>query len=551
MLGQQALINRADDVTIPRGQPRLYTAARKGDDPPVDPHGWLGHTGPSWTIFAIPIAIVAGVITFIGYGRQMWIDEYVTVYVTKLSTSDFVHLLHNQDLVHALYYSAMRIWTSSFGTSLLALRLPSMIGMAVAAGAVAVLGRRICNLTTGVAAGLIFAVLPAVSRYGEEARSYGWVVALAVLSTLALTSAIRRPTALRWLAYVALTITLTYLHFAAALVMLPHGILAWSGARRRRQRQFASWIASAATVTVVASPLLLLASKQSSQVDWIQSNLTAVKQYPTELFGSQTVFWMIALAAIVGAVRLARPRPGAAVALVAWALIPPLFDYATVGFAHLFLAKYALFTLPAWVILASAALAPAPATEPAAGNVAAANDGWAPGVVDGHPTRRDRRPATVRWQIAGVIGMTLVIALAGLSGQRNVRHSPLAGEPDFQSAARVVDAGYKPGDGIVYVGTYRFGRIPFDYELHTARPADVYAAVSMADNGWFYPQDCTHPAACLGTTPRVWLVVTNYSTEDYTGLPSNEAAPLRAGYHPTSTATFENIRIVLLVRNRP
>jgi mannosyltransferase len=143
----------------------------------------------------------------------------------------------------------------------------------------------------------------------------------------------------------------------------------------------------------------------------------------------------------------------------------------------------------------------------------------------------------------------LVLALAGLGGQQEARRSPLFGEPDFRAAAAVVDTRAQPGDGVVYVGTYRWARIPFAYELRRADPADVFAEVSPAEHGWFSPRECEDPARCLGNTRRIWLVVTNYTSDDYLGLPAKQAELLRRQFRPADTTTFENARVVLLVRS--
>jgi mannosyltransferase len=448
----------------------------------------------------------------------------VTAYVTTLSWADFSHLLHNQDLVHGLYYLFIRIWTHTFGDSVLALRVPSIIGMGVAAGGIAVLGRRLHSTPVGVAAGLIFIAIPTVSRYGEEARSYAWVVALVTLATLALLAALDEGSGARWSGYGLLLIMIVYLHVGAATILLPHAILAWNAWRCSSGRQLTAWLATAAVSILTAGPLLYLASRQAGQVDWITSDAAAVRRYPIELFGSVPVSYAIVGLGLLGAVRLSLSRPGWTVALLAWALLPPVFDYGTVSFAHLFLAKYALFTLPAWALLGAGLLAPA-------GRRASSGRAWT---------------TPLRWMAiaTGVVGL----AAAGFTAQQDLRRSPLAGEPDFRAAAAAIDAGYRHGDGVVYVGTYRFARIPFRYELQHATPNDLYAAVDTAHNGWFYPQDCADPTSCLKGAPRIWLVVSNYSNDDFYGLPANEADPLRSEYHKTITSTFTNIRVVLLVQ---
>ncbi len=117
-----------------------------------------------------------------------------------------------------------------------------MIAMAISAGGITVLGRRLYSPALGLVAGLIFAGLPAVSRYGEEARSYAWVNAITVLSTLALLWAVDQPKSrLRWILYGVSALVLVYLHFAAAMVLLPHGLMVWYAWRRYRANQLLRW----------------------------------------------------------------------------------------------------------------------------------------------------------------------------------------------------------------------------------------------------------------------------------------------------------------------
>jgi mannosyltransferase len=151
-------------------------------------------------------------------------------------------------------------------------------------------------------------------------------------------------------------------------------------------------------------------------------------------------------------------------------------------------------------------------------------------------------------QGAGVLAAVGVLVVAGMGAQHDVRLSPVIGEPDFRAAAAVVDSRYKAGDGIAYVGQLRTGRLPFEYELRTAKPKDVFVARSAAEQGLFYPAFCSDPAACLGNTGRVWLVVSNYAPDPFTGMAADQAALLRQNYTVSSTDSFHGVRVLLLVR---
>ena len=185
-----------------------------GDEPPAPPGRWS--TGLRWYV---PAAV--GFVVMIGMGlwglsRQgsMGNDEVATKWAALLNWQQLQHLLRRVDAVHGFYYALMHVW-AKIGTSPAALRVPSVIAMAVAAGLVAVIARRLTGSGwTAVFAALIMAVTPSISYYAQTARSYAMVVAGVAALTLILIHAIaaeaRAPgTAWRWWAAYAVVLTVT------------------------------------------------------------------------------------------------------------------------------------------------------------------------------------------------------------------------------------------------------------------------------------------------------------------------------------------------------
>jgi mannosyltransferase len=478
---------------------------------------------PWWRVALPVVGVTAAVVTIGSAGRELWIDEYVTWFSTTLSWAELHRLLGNIDIVHALYYLVMRLWTAAVGDSPLALRLPSIIGMTVAAGALALLGRRWYDTTVGVTAGLLFAAVPTVSRYGQEARSYAWVTALAVLSTLALLRALDRPSWRRFLLYGGCTLALVLLHFVAALVVVAHLPLVWRAARRGGGRRVVrAWLGTMLLLALSAAPMLYEASTQSGQVSWIRNDRPAVARYPGELFGSPTVAWVLVPIALLGAVVLWYTRPALIPPLLLWAVLPPVFCYLSFAAVHLFLAKYVLFTLPAWALLAAVAIA-----VPVSG------------------LRRWLLPVDTAVVLALAI---LSVAAAGLTGQREARRSPVAGEADFRAVADMIDDRYRPGDGIAYAGwdRSRAVRLPMLYELRT-RPVDVFVTVPPGKTGSYGATECPDPAPCLTDTQRIWMIVDPAARDPFDGLPPARADLLRRAFTVASTDVSHRVKLVLVV----
>jgi len=105
------------------------------------------------------------------------------------------------DAVLGIYYFGLHLWMAVFGDSATAMRLPSVIAMAAAAAVVSLIGRRLGGGVAGLASGLIFAVIPSVSRYAQEARPYAFATFFAALATLMFLRAMERPRWSNWIIY--------------------------------------------------------------------------------------------------------------------------------------------------------------------------------------------------------------------------------------------------------------------------------------------------------------------------------------------------------------
>ncbi|HEY3481332.1 MAG TPA: glycosyltransferase family 39 protein, partial [Streptomyces sp.] len=138
--------------------------------------------------------LLAGCLGLIRVGwPALWEDELATWGMVTIPWRQAVPVLQHTDATLGGYYALMHVWVSVLGDSDVMLRLPSVLAMAGAAGLTARIGTRLATPRVGLLSGLVFAVLPATSRYGQEARPYALVVLAAVLCTLALVHVLDRP----------------------------------------------------------------------------------------------------------------------------------------------------------------------------------------------------------------------------------------------------------------------------------------------------------------------------------------------------------------------
>jgi mannosyltransferase len=210
------------------------------------------------------------------------------------------------------------------------------------------------------------------------------------------------------------------------------------------------------------------------------------------------------------------------VALLTWAILPPIFTYVTFPVLHAFLYRYLLFTLPAWALLAA---------------------GGIYGIV-----RLISRHSWPQLLIATAVLPALI--MLSLPGQRAVREHLVPGEPDYPAAVKTIRAGLKPDDGIAFAGTVRPPRMGMDYEMRdeAVRPADIFQVRTAAQTGRFGADECPVSSTCIGDRRRIWLVSTSYSNNPWTEMPTERADTLSRLFKVADDSKFQRIHVFLLVR---
>ncbi|HMI35702.1 MAG TPA: hypothetical protein VK499_16505, partial [Propionibacteriaceae bacterium] len=289
---------------------------------------------------------------------SFWRDESVTVLVSGQTPADIVAYVRNTDAVHGAYYLLMHLVTE-LGQSELIARLPS----ALAASGIAVIGRRLVSTRAGLLAGLIFALLPVVSRYAQEARSYSIVSGVAVLATYLVLRALATTTArATWFAGYALTVAaLGWLHLDAMLLVGGHAVVVlvhWRMAGSARP--LAWWSGAVVAATAAVLPLVAEARSQSAQVSWLRPpDSGVVGELATFVAGTTAIAVAVGLVALVGIrLRPAQGRlPGVGVVALSW-LVVPFAGLVTVSILAepSYHPRYMLFCIPALALLAGTGL---------------------------------------------------------------------------------------------------------------------------------------------------------------------------------------------------
>lgn len=459
----------------------------------------------------------------IGAGRrQLWRDELYTWWAVHLSLQDLFTLLDRVDAVIAPYYLFMHGWIATFGAGVATLRLPCALAMAGSALLVTKLGEHLHSRKLGFFAGSLFAVVPAVSQYGQEARAYAFAMLACLGCTFALVRALEAPQQrTRWGAYAVLIAALGYTHLATLAVLAAHVlhvlIVSWRTQAKERRDTWLRFGSALALGLVTVLPVIWIGMKQKGQIAWIPPPSENTERFAANLFNSETAARLTIALAVVG---LLKARRNAAL-LVTWALLPPVFYGLAYTIVNMFLPRYLVFTLPAWCLLAAYAL----------------EWGWL------------KRPARSGAVWAGVLFTMLSLWLKGQNREPGHR-----GEADYKRAAYEMHDHAQPGDAITFEGPYDgyiHLRIGFRYWLRRKPtfPREIFSSRSPEQVGNFLPELCNDSARCLpADVNRLWLVTMAGEDDLFREVPEERARLLKQEFEVQQVWPKYRVNLVLLRR---
>jgi len=477
--------------------------------------------GPRW-MMALPPAVTFVIMLWGITGASYWRDEAATLSAVQRPLGNLLQTLGNIDAVHGAYYLLIWVAVRLGGTGELVTRLPSALAMAGAAAAVAALGRRLISPRAGLAAGLVFAVLPEVSLYGQNARPYAIVVALAALASYLLVRAMQddRGARHRWLAgYAACLAALGIVDIFGLLLIPAHAVTVAlrclragaaarpgeaagqgqaarageaaghgeagrpgeAGARQASRSLALGWLAAAVAGTLLASPVLALGFVQRGTLSWLSppglGAVTGLHQLVGPVLMADAVILVITagivVSALAGQERLRANWPGSVLALsLPWLVLPPAILLAGSLITPLYTFRYVLLCLPAVALLAGAGLA---------------SLGW----------------------VAGTAAL-VVIALLGVPAQLKARGPDGHGD-NVRQADRIVAAHARPGDAVLEFKAENFAQA-YPYGIRQLMPvAQAKTPIESATLvGTFLPDPVVRQR--LTRVSRVWVIEYGHRT---------------------------------------
>ncbi|HWG73260.1 MAG TPA: glycosyltransferase family 39 protein [Acidimicrobiales bacterium] len=158
------------------------------------------------------VVVVAGVVARFYSPSALWLDETISVNVSRLSLTGIIHALAH-DGSPPLYYFLLHFWMLPFGEGDVAVRTLSGLLSVAALPFFWAAGMRLGGRRTAWATLLLAASSPFAIYYATETRMYSLMVLLSVLGFLAMARVLEQPTRPRAVALGAVTAAILYTHY--------------------------------------------------------------------------------------------------------------------------------------------------------------------------------------------------------------------------------------------------------------------------------------------------------------------------------------------------
>lgn len=266
-------------------------------------------TTAAWALAPVAVALGSLALGAVALGhRSLTTDEAIAVTKARASFGSLLSSLAHDHPAQAGQLLLLKL-AGTAGSDELALRAPSAMAGALAAGLLVVLGTMLLGRVGGLVAGLALALNAGVVEASREVRPFALGLLGVVAATLLFVLALERGGGWRWAPYAVAAAALPITHPLAASVLAAHG--AALIARRDRPDLRDAGIALVTGTAVAACLLAWMAADRLDDRDGAGPlDLTRLGRGLADAAGWSPVLGVAAVAGLVALFGAWRPSPG-------------------------------------------------------------------------------------------------------------------------------------------------------------------------------------------------------------------------------------------------
>ena len=130
------------------------------------------------------ILAIGAILRLISLNQSLWLDEATSALVARMPLTDIFTKFLPGDFHPPFYYAILHFWTILFGTSEIALRVPSLLAGILTIYIVYLIGKELEDQKVGIMAAILLATSGLHIYYSQEARMYSLAALFVALSVL-------------------------------------------------------------------------------------------------------------------------------------------------------------------------------------------------------------------------------------------------------------------------------------------------------------------------------------------------------------------------------
>lgn len=460
---------------------------------------------------AAAITVLAALLRFFHLGREsIWLDEAISIWLARLNWHSLRWELYTYEANMALYYLFLHFWIA-LGESEVVVRSLSALAGVLTIPPFYSLCQRVSNARVALIASFLLATNTFHIQYSQEARAYSLVVLLTVLSSLTFVRAIERRSRIDWVWYVAVGTSACYSHFFAVLVLGAQWVSLL--VLDRREVPWKRFGLSAASIGILCSPLVVcILNDKSEHLSWVPRPTLSGLYFLLVKFagGNYRVLIVGFSAAILSAMFFAirdwrNPKSRFDnwhfVFLFSWLFLPVLFTFGVSLWKPLFIDRFLIVSLPAFVMLAAVGLS----------------------------------RISSKWIMAGVL---TIIAIWEIRSFRTYESRLV--KQDWRGASTLILSQETRADGLFFYP--RWTQDPFDYYARLeGRTGDVGTVLQPErdSSGRTVPPDLSE------RFPKIWLIESNLYDRELTQEADTIRATLSDQYSDVAERSFLGVDVLM------
>ena len=246
------------------------------------------------------IAVGAAVFTAFAFHKNIWFDEAYTIGLVSHGFSEILKI-HTADVHPFLYYALLKTFTLVFGSSLLSLRMFSVVGAVLFSS----LGLTHIRRDHGEKVGFFFSFFAVFSAsvllYAEQIRMYSWAMLFVALAGIYTYSVGKKGGKQNSILFVLFSVCAAYTHYYALFAVAAINLVMLIRAVREKKK-LGAWLARASVQIFAYIPGAAVFFKQavSGGASWIKLS------FPDNIFNTLAYPFLKARVIIAEKLRMSR-----------------------------------------------------------------------------------------------------------------------------------------------------------------------------------------------------------------------------------------------------